>query len=500
MPLSPGQVIHNRYRIVALLGQGGMGAVYRAWDLNLNRPVALKENLDVGISSQKQFEREAVILANLSHPNLPHVSDYFSIPGQGQYLVMEFVEGEDLQSILERQGFLPEELVLGWIIQVCEALEYLHSQPSPVIHRDIKPANIKIRPDGRAMLVDFGIAKIFDPHTSTTVGAKAVTPGFSPPEQYGGHTDARSDLYSLGATLYTLLTGKVLPDSVLRAAAQGSITPPSHFNPSVHPTTEQAVLKAIDIATDRRFQRAGDLRAALLQASAPAAAAKPTPRTQVAPTALVGQTRAVQQPASRTGMSVPARKPTPASHWMLVGIGCATLLGVAVIAVIMGRFLGYFDNTSGGAAQPRTTMVAKAPAVQMTATSTTIKPPTATLLQPTSRPPTKAAPKPTSLPPTARPNPTNPPPAQPPRLILDQGYNCRGGPAGSYELIWTFEANSELQLIGRSNNGWWLVRIDDSRTRRKQCWVSGGQPQGDLTQVPYSDWTGTVDTAKTPWP
>jgi serine/threonine-protein kinase len=218
MPLEPGQVLNNRYRIAKLLGQGGFGAVYRAWDLNLERACALKENLEISEEAQRQFKREALILSGLSHPNLPRVIDHFIIPGQGQYLVMDYVEGEDLQEMLESTGRpLPEAQALSWISQVCDALVYLHSQNPPVIHRDIKPANIKITPQGQAMLVDFGIAKMYDAHLQTTLGARAVTAGYSPPEQYGsGMTDPRSDIYALGATLYHLLTGQQPPESIQR--------------------------------------------------------------------------------------------------------------------------------------------------------------------------------------------------------------------------------------------------------------------------------------------
>ncbi|MEW5872486.1 MAG: serine/threonine-protein kinase [Chloroflexota bacterium] len=212
MPLSPGQILDNRYRVVKLLGQGGFGAVYRVWDTRMDRPMALKENLEISPEAQRQFKREAQILFDLTHPNLPKVIDCFSVPGQGQYLVMEFVDGEDLGAMLLRVGGpLPETQVLRWIEQICDALSYLHSRNPSIIHRDIKPANIKITPDGKAMLVDFGIAKVYDPHLSTTAGARAVPPGFSPIEQYGssGRTDSRTDVYALGATLYVLLTGKM---------------------------------------------------------------------------------------------------------------------------------------------------------------------------------------------------------------------------------------------------------------------------------------------------
>lgn len=266
MSLAAGQILHNRYRIEKLLGQGGMGAVYRARDINLDIPVAIKENLDASTNAQKQFEREARILARLSHPHLPRVTDHFFISGQGQYLVMDYVEGEDLGAMLQRLGALPEPQVLTWIMQICDALAYLHSQPAPIIHRDIKPNNIKIRTDGKAMLVDFGIAKVYDPQLATTMGAKAVTPGYSPPEQYGmGHTDARSDVYALGATLYHLLTGQVPPESVQRLVGQGQMPPPRQMNQQISPLVEQVILRAIEVTTERRFQTVEELRTALTQ-------------------------------------------------------------------------------------------------------------------------------------------------------------------------------------------------------------------------------------------
>ncbi len=252
MALSVGQVLENRYRIVSLLGQGGMGAVYRAWDLNLRVPVALKENLDLSLVSQQQFEREALLLAQLNHPNLPRVTNHFVIPGQGQYLVMEFIEGQDLQQWLDQRGKLTEAEAVPIIGQIASALAYLHSRPEPVIHRDIKPANIKITPDNRAVLVDFGIAKQYTAGGHTTRGAQAVTPGFSPPEQYGlGTTDARSDIYAVGATLYALLTGEVPVESVSRLAG-ATLPRPVQLTPSV----ARAILQAMEMEPQNRFQNA----------------------------------------------------------------------------------------------------------------------------------------------------------------------------------------------------------------------------------------------------
>jgi len=266
MPLNTGFVLNSRYRIVSLLGEGGFGAVYRAWDLNLKRPCAVKENLDTSPEAQEQFQREALILANLINPNLARVIDHFFLPNLGQYLVMDFVEGEDLFEILERtEKPIEVEDAVKWVSQVCDALTYMHSRTPPIIHRDIKPANIKITPEGNAMLVDFGIAKVYDPKLRTTVGARAITPGYSPPEQYGqGKTDPRSDIYALGATMYTMLTDRVPPDSVDILTGNQDVPPPvRELNPAVSQELSDAVAKAMQVERNERFESAADFKEAL---------------------------------------------------------------------------------------------------------------------------------------------------------------------------------------------------------------------------------------------
>ena len=260
MRLNTGDIVNNRYRIVKQLGEGGFGAVYKAWDLNLNTPCALKENLETSQQAVRQFTLEATLLATLRHPNLPRVTDHFTLPGQGQYLVMDYIEGEDLQELFEHNGRLTEKQVLPWMIDVCDALVYLHAQSSPVIHRDIKPANIKVTPQGRAVLVDFGIAKVYDPHRKTTQGAQAVTPPYSPFEQYGkGRTDARTDIYALGMTMCVLLTAYEPPESIARLAGDPMDNPRQH-NPAISPEVESVILKAIAVMPDQRYQTASDLK------------------------------------------------------------------------------------------------------------------------------------------------------------------------------------------------------------------------------------------------
>jgi Tol biopolymer transport system component len=264
MPLKPGFILRNRYRIDSVLGQGGMGAVYKAVDVNLGVTVAVKENLFTTEEFARQFRREATILASLRHPNLPRVTDHFVIEGEGQYLVMDFVQGDDLRQKLERGGPVREDEALPWFLDAADALAYLHSRTPPVLHRDVKPGNIKITPEGRAVLVDFGLAKVVDEDSATTTGAKAMTPGFSPPEQYGsGRTDARTDIYSLGATLYAALTATIPEDSLERAMGRAQLTPVRKRNPDVSAGLARVVEKALSVKPEERYQTMSELASAL---------------------------------------------------------------------------------------------------------------------------------------------------------------------------------------------------------------------------------------------
>ncbi|MDH5508477.1 MAG: serine/threonine protein kinase, partial [Anaerolineae bacterium] len=191
--METGELLYNRYRIEDTLGRGGMGAVYRAVDESLGVAVAVKENLFSDEEYARQFRSEAIILANLRHPNLPRVTDHFVIPNQGQYLVMDYIEGEDLGQWLDRVGVLRENEAILVGVAILDALGYMHALNPPVLHRDIKPGNIKITSKGLVYLVDFGLAKIVRGSAKTATGAQGLTPGFSPPEQYGtARTDARS--------------------------------------------------------------------------------------------------------------------------------------------------------------------------------------------------------------------------------------------------------------------------------------------------------------------
>jgi serine/threonine protein kinase/Tol biopolymer transport system component len=265
MTLERGTLLHKRYRIVEILGQGGMGSVYRAVDENLGVDVAVKENLFTTDEYARQFRLEAVILANLRHPNLPRVSDHFVVGEEGQYLVMDFIEGEDLRQRMERLGTISEEDAIQIGAAICDALTYLHSRKPPILHRDIKPGNVKITPEGHIYLVDFGLAKVVQGSQVTTTGARAMTPGYSPPEQYGtARTDPRTDIYSLGATLYAALTGVIPEDGLARAMDNAQLTPLRKRNPKVSRRLAAAIEKAMAVDPADRFQTAEEFKKALL--------------------------------------------------------------------------------------------------------------------------------------------------------------------------------------------------------------------------------------------
>lgn len=267
MNIEIGSLLNERYRVIRHLVSSGMGTLYLARDEVLNVDVAIKENQYSSSGHSEQFRQEAKILAKLRHANLPRVIDHFVVKGQGEYLVMDFIEGMDLKEQLEQQGKpFPEEEVVRIAAAVCDALAYLHSRTPPIIHRDIKPANLKRNPEGRVMLLDFGLAKHYQIDEATAVGAKGVTAGYSPIEQYGQGTDARSDIYALGATLYTLLSGQTPPEAVARALGTDQLAPISAFNPSVSAELESVIAKTMAIKAEDRYQSVEDLQGAILDA------------------------------------------------------------------------------------------------------------------------------------------------------------------------------------------------------------------------------------------
>ncbi|GCE13677.1 protein kinase domain-containing protein [Tengunoibacter tsumagoiensis] len=267
----PGNMLGGRYRVVQMIGKGGFGAVYQARDerFQSKRVVAIKEMSDAQLSANEKaraiqdFRNEAELLVELNHPNLPNVSDFFEEAGKA-YLVMEFVEGKTLEAKqAEANAPLNEQLVMGWALQLCGVLHYLHTRPRPIIFRDMKPANVMVTNDGQIKLIDFGIARIFK-----AAGTKDTTllgsQGYAPLEQYGrGQSDARSDIYALGATLYDLLTKEVPADSPSRRVQPAFFVPPRQINPQLSQPTEAIVLKAMAEDPQDRYQSAAEMYEAI---------------------------------------------------------------------------------------------------------------------------------------------------------------------------------------------------------------------------------------------
>lgn len=276
--LSPNTILRERYRIIHQLGHGGMGAVYQAMDENLSCVVAVKETFATTDEQRRAFRREAELLANLSHPTLPRVMDHFT-HDDGQFLVMQFVPGHDLAELLElREQPFQVTKVLDWADQIFDALEELHSSNPPIVHRDIKPSNLKVTPRGRILLLDFGLAKgaagqmstaDVDSHGKSIYG---YTPNYAPIEQIrGAGTDARSDLYALAATLWTLLTGRVPPDAVTRMAEKEEGNPDPlraahELNSQVPAAVSGALNRAMAVNRNQRFSSAAEFRQVLRDA------------------------------------------------------------------------------------------------------------------------------------------------------------------------------------------------------------------------------------------
>lgn len=364
MPLERGSLLNKRYRIVDILGQGGMGSVYRAVDENLGVDVAVKENLFTTEEYARQFRREATLLASLRHPNLPRVTDHFEIENRGQYLIMDYIEGEDLRERMDRDGILIDDEVIIVGMAICDALSYLHSRNPQVVHRDIKPGNVKIAPDGSIYLVDFGLAKVVQGSQATTTGARAMTPGYSPPEQYGtARTDPRSDIYSLGATMYAAMCGVLPEDGLARAMDQAELTPVRQNNPKVSKKLASVIEKSLAVQPDSRYQSAGELKNALF-AAASANVRRASAELTITPPPTVeddedeqilektGNGKIIQQEKftedSRSSIR-PINKPTSSRPIVRNkpvnkpprSIGCFSYLALSMIILVTGGWLAY---------------------------------------------------------------------------------------------------------------------------------------------------------------
>ena len=445
--LAPSSVLQSRYRIIRTLGVGGMGAVYLAQDTRLaSRQVAVKEMVPDPTASaaermqaQQLFQQEASILASLDHPNLPRVYDYFSESGN-HYLVMDYIDGETLEEILNgTPGFLPEGQVLDWAKQLADVLTYLHSRQPPVIFRDLKPGNIMVDRSGEVKLIDFGIARFFKPGKPTDT-LKMGTTGYAPPEQYAGQgqTDARSDIYSLGATLHHLLTRR---DPTQHPPFSFDTAPPRGLNPTISPHVEAAITRALAYDRSQRFQSASEMKRALLP------------------------------PAPRRG-SVQRIRP-------FLLIAAVVLLVVMALTVTdgWGKFL-----------RPAPT---PGPVIMTTPTT---PPATATPMPATQVPPTpgRSVSVPTDTPslqpptPTATSRPADTPTADLVAVVDTDTLNVRSGPSTQHKSIAQVHKGDRLMILGRNPDCvWYEVAIPADTTG----WVASeylhiGIPRCSPPEVP----------------
>lgn len=313
--LQPGATLQNRYLIQGVLGVGGMGSVYRARDMrfpNVNKLVAVKEILNLAPDPTvremivKTFEREANILATLSHPAIPQIYDYFT-QGDRSFLVQEYIEGKDLEGYLgETPGFLGDEPVAEWAVQLCDVLAYLHNhQPDPIVFRDMKPSNVMLDQHRRIRLIDFGIARAF---AAGQKGTMIGTEGYSPPEQYRGESSPAADIYALGATLHHLLTKQ---DPRLEPPFSFAERPLRKINPTVSPELEAIVNTALNYNTLERFPTAVAMKEALLSMR--------RHKTGMLTQKFPNLTGPIQAPATALSVAAPASGPAPAAAPAVMG-------------------------------------------------------------------------------------------------------------------------------------------------------------------------------------
>jgi serine/threonine-protein kinase len=271
--LEAGTLLNSRYEIVRRIGGGGMGAVYLANDHNLgDAPRAVKEMVESHIDDAQHekaigdFKRESLLLTSLEHASIPTIYDYFYDEAAGRfYLVMKYISGGDFAARLRNApgGRIDEKTVTDWGVQVADVLDYLHKRPKPIIYRDLKPANLMIDGNsGRVMLIDFGIARWVTPQEK---GVTAVgTMGYAPPELFSGKVEPRSDIYSLGATMFHLLTGSDPQDNPLLIFDFTKNPRPRQINPAMSNEMERILMRAVEYKPEGRFRSAAELREALM--------------------------------------------------------------------------------------------------------------------------------------------------------------------------------------------------------------------------------------------
>lgn len=381
MPLLPGELLNGRYRITSLLAQGTVGCTYQAYDIRAERRVAVKEVLDASVETQKAFRAGARRLSELHHEQLVSVLDHFALEDVGQYLVSDYVEGVDLGQLLKQYGPLPSDLIIGWLQAVCAPLTYLHEQD--ILHLNIKPANIRLTPTGEIKLVGGQV-----PELELMVGNGRLSP---PEQQNQAALTPAADIYSLGATLYMLLTGEEPPNALSRESGLADLIPAREVNPNVEPYLSLVANRAMSLRADTRYEAADDFKRALERPSG-------------YPVSEPSDMRRTPDP------DIPAPTPRPVVRRSRRQIETKTLLGLVGLILVFSIMIGtvVILNINSDDEEPVT---------EAQATSTVESAVIAAL--------TQIAPTPTPLPrPTDLPTPTPEP------IITDLGNRMLFVPAG----------------------------------------------------------------------
>ena len=437
MPLLPGELLHNRYRIVSLMAGGAYGAVYRAWDVTDRRDVALKEYLDSSVEIQKRFRAEARQLAALSHPQIPQVLDHFALDN-GQYLVSDYIDGVDLQSLLDQYGPLPSDLIVPWLQAASVPLTYLHGRKR--LHLNIKPANIRLTPSGEVYLVDTGLPGL---------GVRPNATGYGSPEQQAqADIGPTADVYSLGATLYSLLTGIVPPNPLSRETGLSDLIPAREANPDIEPYLSIVAGRAMSLRADTRYDTAEEFGRALARP-----AGRPAP--VVSP-----MRRAGPEPAATTAAAVPPRVKPKARRQVQGRI----IIGLAGLLAFVLASIGFFYLTN--LERPEQ---AQGPAATATLQSAVIA--ALTQLAPT---------------PSPTPEPTAPPTPTPVPFITETGSRMIYVPGGTFDIgDDSSEQNDEKPARMITLDSFYIDETEVTNGAYAQCVDAGACPRPDRAGATY---------------
>ncbi|MBW7959326.1 MAG: SUMF1/EgtB/PvdO family nonheme iron enzyme [Candidatus Promineofilum sp.] len=428
MPLLPGERLHNRYRIVSLLAHGAYGAVYRAWDITDRRDVAIKEYLDPSVEIQKRFRAEARRLAALSHPQIPQVLDHFALDN-GQYLVSDYIDGIDLQSLLDQYGPLPSDLIVPWLQAATVPLTYLHGQGR--LHLNIKPANIRLTPAGEVYLVDSGLPGL---------GVRPNTTGYGSPEQQAqAEAGPTADVYSLGATLYTLLTGVVPPNPLSRETGLADLVPAREVNSDIEPYLSIVAGRAMSLRADTRYDTAEAFGRALERP-----AGRPAP-------AVSSLRRAGPEPNLTAPAAAPPRVATKPRRRLELRTAIGMAGALLIVLVILGSY--YLNNLE----RP----VVQGPEATATLQSAVIA--ALTQLAPT---------------PSPTPEPTIPPTPSPVPLITETGSRMIYVPGGTFYIgDDASEKNDEKPARRITLDSFYIDETEVTNGAYAQCVDAGACPR-----------------------